>query len=336
MKFNPWIFVLIFFVCLVFAVKYLLPYFTPFFIGLLIAVILHPAIDKLEQYGLSRTLLSFLFVGITFGGLLVLIGIGISELWQEIAQLLILFEQGYNETSELAQKFTSFAKDLPKPLSDMAITLSQRVAHFFITQLTTALDYIKEIPNAMLTFVVAALATYFISKDRTSIIAFLLNNIPAHFRPICLNFKDQTILGLFAYLKAQLVLMTISTGISVLGLVMLGVPYAWILGLVAGFLDLIPMIGPSGVFIPTIAFYVLNDQMIMGVLLACLWVFVLLLRQWWEPQIISSGLGLHPLSSLVAMYLGVQLLGFSGFFIGPIILICLKAFYVAIVFEDEI
>ncbi len=332
MKPNAWLLATVFIIGMLLAVKFVLPYFTPFILGIILAIIIHPIVDRLAQLGLSPVLSSFLFVVLSFGGVILLVGLAISELWQELEQLLKLFEQIYASSSK---SLLHIADGLPPPIGDLAPIISTRVSQFFITQLNQALGMVSLIPNAVLTFLIAVLSTYFISRDRPAIARFCDSVIPHRFKPTYYRFKFEVIHGLFTYLKAQTILVSLSTGLSILGFVVLGLPYAWLLGCLAGFLDLIPMIGPSGVFIPTIVYYLIYAHPIRAIHLGILWGIVLLIRQWWEPQLVGSQLGLHPLSSLVAIYLGVRLLGFVGFFVGPLVMICLKAFFVVAIYDQK-
>ncbi|HJF21293.1 MAG TPA: AI-2E family transporter, partial [Mammaliicoccus lentus] len=43
-----------------------------------------------------------------------------------------------------------------------------------------------------------------------------------------------------------------------------------------------------------------------------------------EPKIFGTGVGLTPLPTLISMFIGLKLMGFLGFFIGPLILIVIK------------
>ena len=49
-----------------------------------------------------------------------------------------------------------------------------------------------------------------------------------------------------------------------------------------------------------------------------------IVRQFLEPKIVSSNLGVHPIFTLIAMYTGFRFSGILGLFLGPILLIILK------------
>lgn len=62
----------------------------------------------------------------------------------------------------------------------------------------------------------------------------------------------------------------------------------------------------------------------MGVSLIILYVIVLVIRQLIEPKILGQQIGLHPLITLMSMYLGMQFYGVAGFILGPIIVLLFK------------
>lgn len=55
-----------------------------------------------------------------------------------------------------------------------------------------------------------------------------------------------------------------------------------------------------------------------------LYIFVLLIKQFIEPKIVSNNIGIHPIYTLISMYTGFKFLGILGLLAGPIILIILK------------
>jgi predicted PurR-regulated permease PerM len=52
-----------------------------------------------------------------------------------------------------------------------------------------------------------------------------------------------------------------------------------------------------------------------------------------EPKVLSSSLGLNPLATLISLFAGLQLFGFMGLFIGPVLLVLFMSLYQANVFE---
>ena len=60
-------------------------------------------------------------------------------------------------------------------------------------------------------------------------------------------------------------------------------------------------------------------------------VIIMLARQFIEPKLVSSKIGIHPIFTLIAMYTGFRLTGLVGLFVGPIMLIILRDIFATMI-----
>ncbi len=72
----------------------------------------------------------------------------------------------------------------------------------------------------------------------------------------------------------------------------------------------------------------------LGIGLAVLYVTTSVVRQILEPKIVGDNIGLHPLATLVSLYIGLQLGGMVGMILGPITLIIIISCYRAGLFSS--
>ncbi len=63
----------------------------------------------------------------------------------------------------------------------------------------------------------------------------------------------------------------------------------------------------------------------MAIGLTLLYAFILVVRQVLEPKLVADNLGIHPLATLIAIYVGYKLFGIIGLILGPFILVIGKA-----------
>jgi predicted PurR-regulated permease PerM len=132
---------------------------------------------------------------------------------------------------------------------------------------------------------------------------------------------------LAAYIRAQLVACFLIGLICTIGFLLMGVPYPLVLGILAGLLEFIPLVGPLTLaFIATSisSFYSIN--LAVGVL-----VFLGILRILQDyviyPRIIGQGIHLHPLAVILAILAGAELAGITGIFLAiPVIAIATVAY----------
>lgn len=121
-----------------------------------------------------------------------------------------------------------------------------------------------------------------------------------------------------AYFGAQLRIMGIITSICIIGLFLLGIPYAFWIGLGIGFCDALPFIGTGTVFVPWALI-----ELLLGNYKHTAWFFVLYVicsfaRELLEPKLVGKHLGVPPLAVLMSIYIGVQVYGGAGVLFGPI------------------
>ena len=110
---------------------------------------------------------------------------------------------------------------------------------------------------------------------------------------------------------------------TLIGFLILGIDYALILSFLAAFMDVLPIIGVSVVYIPLAIYHFLIGNTFIGIGILVLLVLVTVVRQILEPKLISTTLDIHPILTLAAIFIGIKVYGF----IGMIYLITLIIFY---------
>ena len=79
--------------------------------------------------------------------------------------------------------------------------------------------------------------------------------------------------------------------------------------------------------VPWAVIAAINGDLTLAIWLLILLAIIMMVRQFIEPKIVSSQIGIHPIFTLIAMYTGFKFIGIIGMLIGPIILIILKNIY---------
>lgn len=120
------------------------------------------------------------------------------------------------------------------------------------------------------------------------------------------------------YGKTQLLIMLLTMVICTVGLIILGNPYAVLLGVLIGLLDALPIFGVGTVLWPWIAVSALGGRLWQTVGLAVIYGACSLTRELMEARYMGDKIGLSALENLIAMYVGMQLFGLLGLFFGPI------------------
>lgn len=187
-----------------------------------------------------------------------------------------------------------------------------------------AVSLMQKIPNALLFIIVFLIASFYFSADGGAIFDKLLEVLPRGWGERLPSVRDKFKKTLVGYIKAYFLIMLLTFVEMLLGLTLLGVEYALLMAIVISVVDILPILGTGAVLVPWAIFAFMASNTPLGVGLLVLYAVSLIIRQFAEPKIVGSTLGIHPLASLAAVYLGLKFLGFVGIFVGPMVAMLLR------------
>lgn len=310
----------------------------PFWLGYLISKPLsyltyHMKAKAKIPESISAVILIILLLGI--GGtaifkLVVWAGLGIQKLmplvpgWIEEIQgygqnVLSVIEKAYFDLPD------SYAGILSNSLSSLIESLSGVASKAVQTSLLALLS----VPKFFIGFLVVIISTYFFTADHVRIERLFQPFIQRYIKQnkFFQTFKRDVMMVAVGYLKAQLTLMTITFSVSLAGLLILGFPRALPIALGIGLVDVIPALGPATVYLPWAISKLILSDVPSAVKLFALYGIVTVTRQLLEAKVVGHHIGIHPLITLISLYLGVRFLGLSGILLGPLTAITILAYY---------
>jgi predicted PurR-regulated permease PerM len=109
------------------------------------------------------------------------------------------------------------------------------------------------------------------------------------------------------------------------GLLIMGNQYAFTVGILAGLFDLVPIIGPSLIFLPWALIALFTGGVSATVKILLVYLAATVVRQILEPKILAQNIGIHPLPALISMYVGLTLFGAYGLILGPTAIVIYEA-----------
>jgi len=315
------------------AIKYLLP----LIIGLALAFLIEPVVSFLEKKTkLERGIVSG-FVVITIfvltGYIIIMI---IRRLTFELSALIRTLPN-YNYYYEMMiDKVSSYLLYYSTKIPDEILIYINNNLKEILSTLTGVLSNIYSllmkqvgvIPNLILDVMIIVVFTflfsYFISKEKNAIMLVVKNLVSKTLQDKIKILQMEIILSFFRLLKAQIFLVFITTFITIVGFYLLKVRYALTIGIICGILDILPVFGPSLIFIPWIIFSMIMGNIYFALWLLVLYVITIVSRQVLQAKVIGANLGLHPILTLTSIYLGIKIFGFIGLFIGPLVVVIVK------------
>lgn len=130
-----------------------------------------------------------------------------------------------------------------------------------------------------------------------------------------------------AYVKTQVILITLVSVTCSLGLFLIKNPYALLFGVVIGILDAFPVLGSGLILVPWAVVCFLKGNAFAGAVLLTTYGICQFVREYLEPKLLGGKMGLRPVHSLMAVYIGYELFGFSGLLLGPFGLVLIKSIW---------
>ena len=195
-------------------------------------------------------------------------------------------------------------------------------------------SFLSNLPYYATVLIFIVLASLFIGLDWPRLRSGILRLIPKRIqRTGGLIFHDLR-KALFGFVRAQLTLVLITGIIVWFGLNLMGMDYALTLALIIGAVDLLPYFGVGAVLVPWSGFLLLTGDPRLGLAIAILYLIIVVVRQFLEPKLVATNIGLNPLLTLIALFTGLKLIGVFGLIVGPVVAVILIALHRAGVFID--
>jgi predicted PurR-regulated permease PerM len=166
------------------------------------------------------------------------------------------------------------------------------------------------------TLILIPIIGFFLLKDADQFRQSALRALPmGEWRGRGAYFFQDVNATLAAYIRAQLLACLLIATICTVGFTIIGVPYALVLGLFAGVLEFIPLVGPLIVAVTAVILASFQS----GVQALSVLIFLAVLRIIHDygvyPRLIGHGIHLHPLAVIVAILCGAELGGIAGIFL---------------------
>lgn len=181
------------------------------------------------------------------------------------------------------------------------------------------------VPYAFVYLNFLIIAMYFVTKEYAAIRAKLPGGRAHDPNTNASRLTRAGIMGALGYLRVQATYGLISLVVGWIYLQCFGFRYAWLIALVAGFLEFLPLFGNGTLYIPwAIIAYAIGMNSV-GTEMLVLYLCLITFRRITEPKIMTANIGGTPLLSLIGMFVGMRMGGLLGLMGGPVVMTILYA-----------
>ena len=313
------------------SVKYVLPVTSPFIIGFVFAYfalkickyVFHNETKPYRGLGLA---LVYLIVIIIFTLLIV---IGVDRISAFFSTMPAVYEK-YIEPflaslngnisgagSMLPEEASSVLNNLLSAILDSLESIVTSVSQVLVNATTTV---IGAAPDLLIDVTCIIISSFYFAFDYEHISGFVHNFLDEKTNGIISEIKFFVENNLFKIIKSYLIIMGFTFCELLIGLTIIGTNNAAVVSFVITVLDIMPILGVGTVLIPWGIIDLFFGKILSGVEILVLYVIITFIRQIIEPKLVGGDLGLHPLTTLIAMIVGLDLFGLLGMFGIPLTL----------------
>jgi predicted PurR-regulated permease PerM len=288
--------------------------FPPLILAGAIVFILNPFITMLQRRGIPR----LAGVALTYAGFLtvaILIG-------------LVMYPAVHDQGENLADRWPGIRTKMERWVDDRAESVKgtpfefdrQKVTQAFSNTDVSVRDQIDRVAkvgvkvfHVLLVMILTPIFAFYLLVDLPHLRQVADGLIPGAARPEVLVLARRMNAAVGGFFRGQLVVASIVGTLASIGLLIIGLPFWLLIGMVAGLFNMIPLIGPYIGGIPALVIALTTKEPITA-----LWVVLIMVavqqidNHFISPLVMHRVVKLHPVLVMLALLLGGTLGGFFG------------------------
>lgn len=317
-------------------IHFLLPWAAPFIVAFALAALMEPLVGALVRCRWKRGAAAAL-VTLGFLALIVLLAV------KFIGYLAAFTSQSLEKVPLIMEKLGENIERLTNEMSKILVNSPPGIAEILNKNMASAAELLYSLPslltawlpeflaklaqkgpNVLLFTMTAGIGTYFISASFPRTTAFIMAQIPKNITQRFAGLGADLKASFGGFLRTQAILMAMTFVQLLAAFLLLGIKNAPLLALVTAFVDALPVFGTGIVLLPWAVYDFLLGKTAQGLGLLVVWMLVNLVRNCTQAKLLGDQIGLEPLASLLAIYVGWQVWGIWGMLLFPLVLVTLQ------------
>ena len=294
----------------------------PIILAAVFYYLLNPIVDYFESRKVHRVVtISILFaiiLALIIWGLAVAIPNMVTQGEKFAANFPDYVESGEKHITSLLgdELFKQFRPQIEKAVTSFSDNLIEISKNLSTTLVNSTSSFLSAATSVIISLMIFPFILFYLLRDGKSLNQYMTNMLPTAWRNDTSTVLTQVNLQLSSYVRGQLIVAgTIAIMFSIMFSI-IGLKYAVVIGISAGFLNLIPFLGSFLAMIP--AFII---ALVAGPLMVIKVAIVFVIEQTIEgrfvsPLVLGSKLNIHPITILFVLLTSGKIFGFWGVLIG--------------------
>lgn len=310
-------------VAAIFLLYYSSAVFFQFFIAFALAYILDPAVDKLERLGIRRIIAILIVFALS---LLFLAGFSwflFTSVSKEISQMQLNipgYAQHLYEITPVSIK-TYLKIETPEKLSIRLNEIFEQLRSAAPAMIKPALSFLRQAFSSTISLVLVIVGyfiipvyLFYLLVDLPRLKSVFISFVPPRYHSACQEKMSEIDTVLSGFIHGQLLVCAILAVLYSIGLYLIGIDLAILIGTLAGITFIIPYFGTILGIVLSVIMATLKFQDFLHPLLCVGWFALVQALEGFviTPKIVGDKVGLHPLVALIALLIGGQLFGLTG------------------------
>lgn len=297
-----------------YTVRIILP---PFVLAIVLAYLLNPLVTNLEKKGFDRTLailVVYATVLVTLTFVIVyafpLIAKEIDRFSKTVPVLTVQIQESITNFYETYQKI-----QIPESLRQVIDDTISSMEQFLISSLDALAERVIGIFSGMIIILISPILAFYFLKDKNIFVERIMGLFPIMLRRELAQLWKEIDRVLTKFIRGHLLVALLVGLMMALGLTIIDVPFAILLGIISGLLDLIPYFGPVLGTLPAFIMALLDSPIKAFYVLILMIIVQQIESNILSPKILGESVGLHPLTVIFVVLAGGHLFGFLGLLI---------------------
>ncbi|EAO7444653.1 AI-2E family transporter [Listeria monocytogenes] len=278
----------------------------------------NPIIDWLEKHKWKRGWAIALLYLVIIGLIILLFSFVIPAVKDQIISLFKSFP-GYWD--QITQKFDEFSRSslfdqikdkLNTNMSDIMKTLSTKGTSVINSAISSIGSIVGTVTEVVLAIVTTPLVLFYLLKDGKKLPDFLLKMLPVNGRAHTRQVLGEANHQISSYIRGQIIVSLCIGILLFIGYLIIGLPYALTLAIIAACTSIVPYLGPAIAITPAIIIAIVTSPWLL-IKLIIVWCVVQLLEgKFISPQVMGKTLKVHPITILFVILVAGNLFGILG------------------------
>lgn len=306
---------------------------SPFFITVLLVYIVKPLSNRLTAkkipVGISILIVYLFMLSVLAAASIYLIpelAANIRELMETLPQLISSYESIFNDLLSIINS-SNWSEQVKIAIFEQIANVVGQAQEFLVRLLEDGLKLVVDMARIIVDLTIALVLTYYTIKDGGKFKEYALRLLPKRWRNGLTGACKEISRVLAGFIQGQLMIAFIVGILETIGLMIVGMRYPLVLGMIGGLANIIPYFGPYIGAIPAVAIALTISP------IKAVWTVVVFLavqqidNNFISPKMIEGRLGLHPVATIFAVLAGGEFFGIMGMLLAVPVMAILRVIF---------